>query len=255
MYIVFQEYIVNKEQSKTFHCHLVIKLYCTGNMQYFTGFNDVHKICSSEKSSDEKSEMICRLFSSMMKTPKFAIYTNLKMSPALFKVNEAADFVMVVKSLPKTDLVLCRNIVYSLHAVRLVNVVYHRMIEMKSEPISQNNDMHIALLESLWMNMKPHTRRASNTVVCADWMALGFQGNDPTTDFRSLGLLGLYQLVYFSLHRTPRAHMVLAELSKPGKYYPFAVIGINISQFVMELFNEHRLHRMIFDIYLNFIMS
>jgi hypothetical protein len=183
------------------------------------------------------------------------MYTNLKMSPALFKVNEAADFVMVVKSLPKSDIILYRNIVYSLHAVRLVNVVYNRIFEMKSEHIRQDNDMHIALLESLWMNMKPHTRRASNTVVCADWMALGFQGNDPTTDFRSMGLLGLYQLVYFSLHRTPRAHMVLAELSKPGKYYPFAVIGINISQFVMELFHEHRLHRMIFDNYRNIIMA
>ncbi len=225
-------------------------------MLYLLGYNEIQKICCEEKSTEEKSNMIADFFSVLLKTPRCSVYTKLQSSNTIPTVDATVYDIATMKSLPITNTILMRNVTYCCHAIRLANVVYSRIVDMKTEPIVQSNETHLALLESLWSNMKPNVRRTSKHVVSPDWLALGFQGNDPTTDFRSLGLLGLYQLVYFSLHRTQTAHMVLQDLSKPGsKYYPFAVIGINISKFVMELFTEFRLHRCIFDNYRNIIMA
>ncbi len=221
------------------------------------GYNDIQKICADDKPTEDKAKMIADFFTSILKIKQCLPYTKLQYATEFFAVDKATHELMILKGLPDNNAVLTHNIAYCFHAIRLVNVVYSRTMEMKTEPISHQNETHMALLDSLWSNMKPNERRSASghSILSSDWMALGFQGNDPTTDFRSLGLLGLYQLVYFSLHRTQTAHMVLAELSKPGKYYPFAVIGINISQFVMELFAEHRLHRLLFDNYRNIIMA
>jgi hypothetical protein len=37
-----------------------------------------------------------------------------------------------------------------------------------------------------------------------DWGIVGFQGKDPSTDFRGMGLLGLEQLLYFSKYDAAR---------------------------------------------------
>jgi hypothetical protein len=101
-------------------------------------------------------------------------------------------------------------------------------------------------LENFWINMKG-VRRKSSGLISPDWMALGFQGENPSTDFRAMGALGLFQLLYFSQHRTQTARMILEESSNKDRYFPFAAAGINITQFVMEMFVETRFHKPIFN--------
>jgi ELMO domain-containing protein len=79
-----------------------------------------------------------------------------------------------------------------------------------------------------------------------DWTELGFQGKDPTTDFRGMGLLGLTQLVHFSAHRSIQARNALLESLHPRRYFPFAATGINMTAFVVELLQETRLHATLF---------
>lgn len=52
----------------------------------------------------------------------------------------------------------------------------------------------------LWTATYPDTKLESR--VSEQWKLLGFQGTDPATDFRGMGLLGLEQLVYFSENHT-----------------------------------------------------
>lgn len=44
----------------------------------------------------------------------------------------------------------------------------------------------------LWKFLKPDTPLASR--ISKQWCEIGFQGDDPKTDFRGMGLLGLYNL-------------------------------------------------------------
>jgi hypothetical protein len=52
------------------------------------------------------------------------------------------------------------------------------------------------MLLAIWQNLKPQeqlTNRRSN-----QWISIGFQGNDPSTDFRGAGVLGLINLYRLS---------------------------------------------------------
>ncbi|KAJ4460872.1 hypothetical protein PAPYR_2706 [Paratrimastix pyriformis] len=61
------------------------------------------------------------------------------------------------------------------------------------------------------------------------------QGQDPATDFRGMGILGLRNLVYLARHY-PRLARTLTQQSAQREY-PFAVAGINISRLLAQLLN------------------
>ena len=52
-------------------------------------------------------------------------------------------------------------------------------------------------------------RRLTNADTCrsigSHWVQVGFQGNDPSTDVRGTGMLGVLNLLYFVTHYTQTA--------------------------------------------------
>ncbi|RHZ28821.1 hypothetical protein DYB37_003400, partial [Aphanomyces astaci] len=70
-----------------------------------------------------------------------------------------------------------------------------------------------ALLEQLWTNLKPDVRRSGGRYT-KEWGEIGFQGQDPMTDFRFASLRS----------------RALVHASHPTQWYPFAVTGINITR-------------------------
>jgi hypothetical protein len=83
-------------------------------------------------------------------------------------------------------------------------------------------------------------------LVSTDWGEVGFQGADPATDFRGMGLLGLVQLEYLVRTRPIQARNMLLNANHPRRYYPFAATGINVTAFVLELLSQRRMHATIF---------
>eukprot|EP01036_Dinobryon_divergens_P035610 gene35610-46184_t len=146
-----------------------------------------------------------------------------------------------------------RNITHSLHAIRLVNLVATKFETMRKDTFDKSNKNHISLLNKLWFALKPECTRISefefgpSPLISADWGEIGFQGKDPSTDFRGMGLLGLRQLTYFCEKNPDTARSILLISNHPQKYYPFAITGINITAFLLELLNETRLHGLIFN--------
>jgi hypothetical protein len=57
---------------------------------------------------------------------------------------------------------------------------------------------------------------------------LGFQGLDPSTDFRSMGLLGLKNIVYFALNETKYIRLFCK------RDYPMACTAINITKYLID---------------------
>lgn len=68
------------------------------------------------------------------------------------------------------------------------------------------------------------------------WKGIGFQGDDPVTDFRAgTGFLGLHCLVYFAERRTEEARAMLArQPADVMRQYPLAVAVLNVVFFVLE---------------------
>ena len=74
----------------------------------------------------------------------------------------------------------------------------------------------------------------------SQWNELGFQGKDPATDLRGMGLLGLMQLVYYAERYPEKARSTLLDSEHPRRWYPWAVAGINVSSFVLALLVHER---------------
>ena len=68
------------------------------------------------------------------------------------------------------------------------------------------------------------------------WKALGFQRDDPVSDLRATGLLGLQNLIYFA-ETHPGLFMSMARNQQQSSEmeYPFATAGINITYLMITL--------------------
>lgn len=88
-------------------------------------------------------------------------------------------------------------------------------------------------MAQLWSNLKgtPPTTPPP-PVPSQEWKELGFQGTDPATDFRGMGIFALHQLEYLS--QSPDTRRIYQEAQYGPYWYSFAVIGINASAAVVE---------------------
>ena len=64
---------------------------------------------------------------------------------------------------------------------------------IRTTPYDAENPVHEKKLLELWDSLMPQLNLESR--VSSDWKYLGFQGEDPKTDFRGMGLLGLENLL------------------------------------------------------------
>lgn len=107
-----------------------------------------------------------------------------------------------------------------------------------------SNNEHETLLLALWKALKRDEPLVAR--VTRQWGAIGFQGHDPATDFRGMGVLGLEQLHFFASRHTAEATHAL-ELSlgdgSPLSGFPFAITGINVTALMVNALNEGRLDR------------
>eukprot|EP01104_Vermistella_antarctica_P012204 TRINITY_DN348_c0_g1_i1.p1 TRINITY_DN348_c0_g1~~TRINITY_DN348_c0_g1_i1.p1 ORF type:complete len:706 (+),score=182.78 TRINITY_DN348_c0_g1_i1:325-2442(+) len=110
-----------------------------------------------------------------------------------------------------------------------------RTHEERKVAYDKTNEAHEATLLLLWTTVFPDEELTGR--VSEQWKRLGFQGTDPATDFRGMGLLGLKQLLYFAVHYLDVFKgIVMEQCSRDGNDYPVSTAGINISQMVMDIF-------------------
>ena len=71
-----------------------------------------------------------------------------------------------------------------------------KLESLRQTAFDSDDDTHEDELAALWKHLQPDrelTSRLSN-----DWGDIGFQGEDPKTDFRGMGMLGLRNLSFFA---------------------------------------------------------
>ncbi|XP_076446796.1 ELMO domain-containing protein 1-like [Babylonia areolata] len=110
----------------------------------------------------------------------------------------------------------------------------HRKVKYSSQ-----NSEHEEKLMQLWRLYKPDSPLEAR--VCAQWGELGFQGTDPATDFRGMGILGLDQLMYFAEKYSKEAQSALSKSCHPKYGFSFAIVGINITDLQYHLMMKRKL--------------
>uniref|UniRef100_A0A3Q3JDN6 ELMO domain-containing protein n=1 Tax=Monopterus albus TaxID=43700 RepID=A0A3Q3JDN6_MONAL len=163
------------------------------------------------------------------------------------KVEKTIDDIVALKKInPDTN----PQLGISLQASLLQIVGYRSLVaeveKLRREPYDSENPEHEDMLMKLWKELRPDTPLTSR--ISKQWCEIGFQGSDPKTDFRGMGLLGLHNLLYFAEHDKATALQMLHDSLQPKhKYvslfdlnfykawYSFAIVGINITDLAYSL--------------------
>ena len=217
-------------------------------LRAWTGECEITRICSY-KQGYHGGEMT-RLFArSLKKSKRLLMYSKIVFFLKPFNVSMVYNGIIEAKRIRadsnRFSQVSMINIKHSLQSIRLLNVSYQKIIFLKNTKFDYVVDAHSELLHLLWDLLMPNISRTPGDKF-VDGEALGFQGKDPSTDFRGMGLLGLIQLVYFSQNHQKIAQNILADSMAPV-YFPFAATGINITAFILELMEDFRLHAYFFE--------
>ncbi|XP_055541793.1 ELMO domain-containing protein 2 isoform X2 [Wyeomyia smithii] len=105
--------------------------------------------------------------------------------------------------------------------------------QRRSTQYDCNDAGHEAKLISLWKLLMGEDKLKNR--VSEQWQDIGFQGDDPKTDFRGMGMLGLDNLVFFSREYNGTARHLLSHSHHPTRGYFFAIVGINLTSMAYHL--------------------
>merc|ERR1712216_637645 len=89
--------------------------------------------------------------------------------------------------------------------------------QMKAQKFDWDDMEHLGLMEGLWSGCG---------LDAPDWAALGFQGRDPSTDLRGLGVFGLRVLEKFVRQYPETSSRMLTQ--DASRQLPFAITGLNL---------------------------
>lgn len=117
--------------------------------------------------------------------------------------------------------------------------LYQDVENVRKKPYDSANAQHEKLLLKLWSLLMPTKKLKAR--ISKQWADIGFQGDDPRTDFRGMGILGLINLVYFSENYTSEAHQILSRSNHPKLGYSYAIVGINLTEMAYSLLKSEAL--------------
>lgn len=148
--------------------------------------------------------------------------------------NRALNTVLFVKKInPRVHSTFLKPFTHCVDMIWSYRWLYFTVEDLRTQPYDEENLDHEQKLIELWNLLMPGTPLESR--VTKQWQDIGFQGDDPKTDFRGMGLLGLENLLYFARNYPISARYVLSHSQHPQHGYTFAVVGINITSMAYRL--------------------
>ncbi|PSS05737.1 ELMO domain-containing protein [Actinidia chinensis var. chinensis] len=110
-----------------------------------------------------------------------------------------------------------------------------RLQERFHVPFDETYADHQEALRALWVAAFPNI--ALRGLISEQWKDMGWQGHNPSTDFRGCGFISLENLLFFARNYPASFHRLLFK--KGGERatweYPFAVAGINVSFMLIQM--------------------
>ncbi|KAI4343383.1 hypothetical protein L6164_010738 [Bauhinia variegata] len=94
---------------------------------------------------------------------------------------------------------------------------------------------HQEALRALWSATFPGQELRG--LISDQWKEMGWQGRDPSTDFRGAGFISLENLLFFAKTFSTSFQRLLGKQGGKGAAweYPFAVAGVNITFMIMQM--------------------
>ncbi|KAN0052710.1 hypothetical protein ACTA71_006814 [Dictyostelium dimigraforme] len=201
----------------------------------FTGRSEIERICYD---TELKSLDRLKLIETSIGHSKQLIHIKKEMGSE-FDPGDIAIKIVDIKcfnqELLAFDSIILPNLISALEPISLFQELKKSIVNKQKTPYDKSNLHHEAELEKLWDALLPDVRRSAR--FSKEWGTLGFQGMDPATDFRGMGILGLDNLIYLSTQHSDDAREILKN-SNSKCCYPFAITGINITALILNLIDK-----------------
>ncbi|XP_049267857.1 ELMO domain-containing protein 3 isoform X2 [Rhipicephalus sanguineus] len=118
-----------------------------------------------------------------------------------------------------------------------------RPVIQRRGPFDNDNTLHLEILQTIY-------RKLTNTVYdCprygSHWERIGFQGNDPATDLRGVGVLGILHLLFLTtgFGNIELVNDIYSLSRDRDQNFPFALMSLNITKMSIEALREEVLNR------------
>nr|ACO15220.1 ELMO domain-containing protein 1 [Caligus clemensi] len=174
-------------------------------------------------------QKVCQTFSQTIKDSKGRDESSEKAA-----IDAAISVILIEKKVKRG---LHKQFVDSLRGCLTQILGYKSLVEivesMRSVPYDSDNLEHEKKLVDLWELLRPDFPLSKR--VTKQWQDIGFQGEDPKTDFRGMGILGLENLIFFSREFNSAAKHILSHSHHPRHGYSFAIVGINLTHMAYTL--------------------
>ncbi|XP_011269939.1 ELMO domain-containing protein, variant [Capsaspora owczarzaki ATCC 30864] len=164
-----------------------------------------------------------------------------------FDVPRAVHYVKAQKHIQEpADSPFTAQLRRCLEMISDLGTLFERVTELQDTPYDSSQESNEAQLVELWELMMPEQQLSAR--VSNDWKTLGFQGRDPATDFRGMGMLGLKQLLFFAQQHNTQARGALTVSCHPERGFSYAIVGINLSSMAVEFLDNPKLHELLYHL-------
>ncbi|XP_061440875.1 ELMO domain-containing protein 2 isoform X2 [Rhineura floridana] len=198
-------------------------------LRQFTGKCELQRICDSSKKRAERTlEIEYSLESSKCKALQSSVYASKD------EVEKCVAIIITEKKINiQKDTGFVSKLQLCLLQISGCKKLYLAVEDLRKQLYNSDNKEHEEQLMELWNWLMPHEKLKAR--ITKQWCDIGFQGDDPKTDFRGMGMLGLTNLLYFSKHYPREARQILARSNNPKLGYSYAIVGINLTEMAYNL--------------------
>lgn len=133
-----------------------------------------------------------------------------------------------------------QRLYYALLNIRCTFSLTYDLNDRSQTRYDSSNKSHERKLYDLYAALLPSEPQPAARI-SDDWKRLGFQGQNPATDFRGMGVLALDHLLHFGKRYPDCARRTLKHSSDPEMWYTWACVGINITSFLLQLLQSRML--------------
>ncbi|CAH8520907.1 unnamed protein product [Dicrocoelium dendriticum] len=137
------------------------------------------------------------------------------------------------------------SFIYCLRQICAYDLLLTHLESLRSTAVDWNNEGHLNLLDKLWTCLNTETTNVP--IRSREWQTVGFQSDNPQQDFRGMGVLSLENLVYLSVNHTALTRSLLSASTHPQRWYPFAVVSINITEMLYTFMKEGELKNQFYN--------
>ncbi|XP_022656973.1 ELMO domain-containing protein 2-like isoform X2 [Varroa jacobsoni] len=217
-----------------------------GFMRRLSNLCELQRICYGTTSgyertirierSLEQSRQLQYVYRTLIGIAEQGRYTEANSANA---VEAAVSGIAIIKKVkPTIHREFVRSLRFSLNHLCSYQQLIFEAVHVSRISFDSNDSNHVKKLKLLWKGLRDDVLE---DLVSKQWQDIGFQGDDPRTDFRGMGMLGLDQLVFFVTQYNSLARHVLNRSLHPKFGYSFAIVGINLTDLIFRLLRQGKL--------------